>query len=60
MSGIPKTFEGLQDLIVRDQFTFICNRELKLFLTRERTNFIGTEQQISGFLQRSKVCKFDL
>ena len=35
MSGIPKTFEGLQDLMLRDQFTFICNRELELFL-RER------------------------
>ena len=35
MSGIPKTFEGLKDLVLRDQFTFICNRELELFL-RER------------------------
>ena len=35
MSGIPKPFEGLQDLVLRDQLTFICNRKLELFL-RER------------------------
>ena len=35
MSGIEKTFENLQDLILRDQLTFICNRDLELFL-RER------------------------
>ena len=32
MSGIEK---NLQDLILRDQLTFICNRDLELFL-RER------------------------
>ena len=35
MSGINKTFEGLADLILRDQLAFICNRDLELFL-RER------------------------
>ena len=33
MSGIEKTFENLQDLILRDQLTFICNRDLKIILT---------------------------
>ena len=32
MSGIKKTVENLQDLILRDQLTFICNRNLELFL----------------------------
>ena len=32
MSGTDKTFENLQDLILRDQLTFICNRDLELFL----------------------------
>ena len=31
MSGINKTYEGLADLILRDQFAFICNRDLELF-----------------------------
>ena len=35
MSGINKTYEGLADLILRDQLAFICNRDLELFL-RER------------------------
>ena len=32
MSGKVKTFENLQDLILRDQLTFICNRDLELCL----------------------------
>ena len=32
MASIDKTYEGLQDLIVREQCTFICNRDLELFL----------------------------
>ena len=32
MSGINKTYEGLADLILRDQLAFICNRDLELFL----------------------------
>ena len=35
MSGINKTYDGLADLILRDQLAFICNRDLELFL-RER------------------------
>ena len=35
MASIEKSYEGLQDLILREQLTFICNRDLKLFL-RER------------------------
>ena len=35
MSGINKTYDGLTDLIPRDQLAFICNRDLELFL-RER------------------------
>lgn len=36
MSNIQKTYEGLFDLMVRDQLLHICNRELSLFLL-ERT-----------------------
>ena len=35
MASIEKPYEGLQDLILREQLTFICNRDLELFL-RER------------------------
>ena len=35
MASIEKSYEGLQDLILREQLTFICNRDLELFL-RER------------------------
>ena len=35
MASIEKTYEGLQDLILREQLTFICNRDQELFL-RER------------------------
>ena len=35
MASIGKSYEGLQDLILREQLTFICNRDLELFL-RER------------------------
>ena len=35
MASIEKSYEGLQDLIFREQLTFVCNRDLELFL-RER------------------------
>ena len=35
MASMEKSYEGLQDLILREQLTFICNRDLELFL-RER------------------------
>ena len=35
MASIEKSYGGLQDLILREQLTFICNRDLELFL-RER------------------------
>ena len=35
MASIDKTYEDLEDLILREQLTFICNRDLELFL-RER------------------------
>ena len=35
MASIEKSYEGLQDLILREHLTFICNRDLELFL-RER------------------------
>ena len=35
MASIEKSYEGSQDLILREQLTFICNRDLELFL-RER------------------------
>lgn len=36
MSKVPKTYEGLYDLMLRDQFLHVCNKEVMLFL-KERT-----------------------
>ena len=36
MASTPKTYEGLFDLMMRDQLLHICNRDLALFL-KERT-----------------------
>ena len=36
MSKIDKSFKGLADLILRDQFIHVCNRDLTLFI-KERT-----------------------
>ena len=33
MASIEKSYEGLQDLILRKQLTFLCNRDLELFLS---------------------------
>ena len=35
MASIEKSYEGLQDLILREQFTFICNKDLELFLREQ-------------------------
>lgn len=32
MSKVPRSFEGLYDLMLRDQFIHICNQDLRLFL----------------------------
>ena len=32
MASIEKSYEGLQDLILREQLTFICNRDLELLV----------------------------
>ena len=34
MASIDKSYEGLQDLILREQLTFIYNRDLELFLRK--------------------------
>ena len=44
MASIEKSYEGLQDLILREQLTFICNRDLELFLERTRAKIIGASK----------------
>ena len=46
MSRIEKTFENLQDLILRDQLTFLCNKDVELFLG---------ERQPKSFEQASRL-----
>ena len=45
MASIEKSYEGLQDLILREQLTFICNRDLELFLREREPKSL--EQQVS-------------
>ena len=48
MASIEKSYEGLQDLILREQLTFVCNRELELFLReREPKSLEQASKQIS-------------
>ena len=37
MASIDKSYEGLQDLILREQLTFIYNRNLELFLREPKS-----------------------
>ena len=38
MASIEKSYEGLQDLILREQITFICNRDLDYSYANESQN----------------------
>ena len=53
MASIEKSYEGLQDLILREQLTFICNRDLDLFLRQREPKSL--EQLVSRSVQRSPI-----
>ena len=55
MTSIDKTYEGLQDLILREQLTYICNRDLELFLRkREPKSF----EQASKLADQYKEARY--
>ena len=71
MASIDKTYEGLQDLILRKQLAFICNRDLELFLRErepkslEQANKLADQYKearyvdIVGFKGKYKKCRPD-
>ena len=54
MSGNSKTFEGLQDLVLRDQLTFICNRELELFLREREPKSLEQASRLSDSFKEAR------
>ena len=46
MASKDRFYEGLQDLILQEQLTFICNRDLELFLR---------ERELKSLEQASKI-----
>ena len=55
MASIDKTYEGLQDLILGEQLTFICKWDLELFLCeREPKSF----EQASKFADQYKEARY--
>ena len=55
MSGIEKTFENLRDLILRDQLTFICYRDLELFLREKEPKSL---EQASRLADQYKAARY--
>ena len=55
MARIEKSYEGLQDLILQEQLTFICNRDLELFLREREPKSL---EQSSKFADQSKEARY--
>ena len=55
MASIDKSYEGLQDLILREQLTFICNRDLELFLREREPKSL---EQASTFADQFKEARY--
>ena len=47
MASIEKSYEGLQDLILREQLTFICNRDLELFLQKRESKSLEQASELA-------------
>ena len=55
MASIEKSYEGLQDLILREQLTFICNRDLELFLREQEPKSL---EQASKLADQYKEARY--
>ena len=55
MASIEKSYEGLQDLILREQLTFICNRDLELFLRKREPKSL---EQASKLADQYKEARY--
>ena len=47
MASIEKSYEGLQDLILREQLTFFCNRDLELFLRKREPKSLEQSSKLA-------------
>ena len=55
MASIEKSYEGLQDLILPEQLTFICNRDLELFLREQEPKSL---EQASKLADQYKEARY--
>ena len=55
MASIEKSYQGLQDLILREQITFICNQDLELFLRELEPKSL---EQASKFADQYKEARY--
>lgn len=47
MAKTPKTYDGLYDLMLRDQFIFVCSQDLKLFLKERIPKSLSTMAELA-------------
>ena len=55
MASIEKSYEGLHDLILREQLTFICNIDLELFLRKREPKSL---EQASKLADQYKEARY--
>ena len=55
MASIDNSYKGLQDLIFQEQLTFICNRDLELFLREREPKSL---EQASKFADQYKEARY--
>ena len=54
MARIEKTYEGLSDLIFRDQLAFICTKELELFLKEREPQSLGQASKLADQFKEAR------
>lgn len=54
MSQIDKTYDGLFDLMLRDQFLFMCNRELTMFLLERQPKSTGEMSKLADQFREAR------
>ena len=54
MASIEMSYEGLQDLILREQLTFICNRDLELFLLEREPKSLEQASKLADQYKKAR------
>ena len=54
LSDLPKTFEALFDFIVKDQFLFICSRELQLYIREHQPKSLEDAARLAERYRESR------